>query len=64
MHRRFQVEVIQGEHSLDISVVGSERIGSTHVWLDNMPGISLLPTDETEPRAVLKDALVAIIEHL
>lgn len=64
MRRRFQVEVVQGKHSLDITVVASERIGQTHVWLEGMPGISLLPSDEEDPKAVLKDALVAVIEHL
>ena len=64
MHMRFQVEIVQGEHSLDISVAASERIGSTHVWLEGMPGISLLPLTEEDPRAFLKDALVALIEHL
>lgn len=62
--RRFQVEVQQGEHSLDISVVCAERVGTGWVWTDNMPGISLLPTSETERKAILKDALVALIEHL
>ena len=64
LKRKFQVEVLQGEHSLDIAVVCSERIGTGWVWADGMPGISLLPTDENEARAVLKDALVSLIEHL
>lgn len=64
MRRRFQVEVQQGEHSLDVSVVCSERIGTGWVWVDNMPGISMLPTSETERKGILKDALIALIEHL
>ena len=64
VRRRFQVEVQEGEYSLDVSVICSERIGSGWVWVDNMPGITLLPTSETERRAVLKDALIALIEHL
>lgn len=64
VNRRFQVEVVQGEHSLDVSVICSERIGTGWVWVDNMPGISMLPTSETERKAILKDALVSLIEHL
>ncbi len=64
LKRKFQVEVLQGEHSLDIAVLCSERIGSGWVWAADMPGISLLPTDEEEAKAVLKDALVSLIEHL
>lgn len=64
MRRRFQVEVVEGEYSLDITVVASERIGSTHVFLEGMPGISLLPVQGDDPKDVLKDALIALIEHL
>lgn len=64
VNRRFQVEVVQGEYSLDVSVVCSERIGTGWVWVDNMPGISMLATTETERKAILRDALVGLIEHL
>ena len=64
LKRKYQVEVMQGEHSLDIVVACSERIGTGWVWAPDMPGISLLPTGEEERKAVLKDALIALIEHL
>lgn len=64
LKRKFTIEVFQGEHSLDVHAVCSERIGSAWVWVADMPGFTLLPTTETEPKDVLKDALVALIEHL
>lgn len=64
LRRKFQVEVLQGEYSLDVAVVCSERIGTGWVWAADMPGFSQLPTSEEEAKAVLKDALIALIEHL
>lgn len=64
LKRKYQVEVLQGEHSVDIVVACSERIGTGWVWRADMPGVSLLPFDDDDAKSVLKDALVAIIEHL
>lgn len=62
--RRYQVEVLQGEHSVDVVVACSERIGTGWVWAADMPAISLLPFTEDEAKQVLKEALIALIEHL
>ena len=62
--RRYQVEVLQGEHSVDVVAACSERIGTGWVWRADMPGVSLLPFTEDEAKQVLKEALVALVEAL
>lgn len=62
--RRYQVTIQEGRWSLDAEVTCAERIGSEWVWTDGMPSVSLLATSETDRRAVLKEALVALIEAL
>lgn len=64
LKRKYQIEVLQGEHSVDVVVACSERIGTGWVWAADMPAISLLPFTEDERRQVLKEALIALIEHL
>lgn len=64
LKRKYQIEVLQGEHSVDVVVACSERIGTGWVWAADMPAISLLPFTDDEKKQVLKEALVGLIEHL
>ena len=64
MRRRFAITVTEGRSSVNIVVNAAERIGAEWVWVEDPPEIDLLPTTETEWKAVLKDALVALIERL
>lgn len=64
LKRKYQIEVLQGEHSVDIVVACSERIGSGWVWAADMPALSLLPFTDDEKKQILKEALVALVEAL
>lgn len=64
LKRKYQIEILQGEHSVDIVTSCSERIGTGWVWAPDMPGVSLLPFTEDERKQILKEALIALIEHL
>lgn len=56
--------VVADSNHLTISMVGQERIGSTWVAVTGLPEVDLICDPEEEGQALLKDALVALIERL
>lgn len=64
MKREYAVTVVADSNHLTISMVGQERIGSTWVAVTGLPEVDLICDPEEEGQALLKDALVALIERL
>lgn len=62
--RRFQVIVLENEWSVEAEIRCAIRVGSEWVWDEDFPGLSLMPSSETDAKAVLKDALIALVEQL
>lgn len=64
MKREYAVTIITDSNHIVINVVGAERIGSTWLSVPGLPTVDLICDPEEEGLALLKDALVALIERL
>jgi len=64
MRREMEVKIAIVGHHLEVSVSAKEQIGSTWVQLADLPEFDLIIGPEEQTKALLKDALVHVIEHL
>ena len=64
MKREYAVTIVADSNHLTISMVGQERVGSTWITVPGLPDVDLICDPEEEGKALLKDALVALIERL
>lgn len=64
MRREYAVTIAADSNHLMIKLAGQERIGSTWVAVPDLPELDLICDPEEEGQALLKDALVALIERL
>lgn len=64
MRREYAVTIAADSNHLMIKMVGQERVGSTWITVPGLPELDLICDPEEEGKALLKDALVALIERL
>lgn len=64
MRRRMEVNIDTVGHHLEVSVSAKEQIGGVWVNLAGLPEFDLIVGPEEHTKALLKDALVHVIEHL
>lgn len=64
MRREMDVKITVVGHHLGVQVSAKEMIGSTWVSLAETPEFDLIVGPEEPTKALLKDALVHVIEHL
>lgn len=64
MRREMEVKITVVGHHLEVQVSAKEQIGSTWVSLAETPEFDLIVGPEEGTKALLKDALVHVIEHL
>ena len=64
MRREMEVKISIVGHHLEVQVSAKELIGSTWVALADTPEFDLIVGQEEATKALLKDALVHVIEHL
>lgn len=64
MRREMNVKIVVVAHHLEVSVSAKEKIGSTWVSLADTPEFDLIVGPEEGTKALLKDALIHVIEHL
>lgn len=64
MRREMEVKITVVGHHLEVLVSAKEMIGSTWVSLAETPEFDLIVGPEETTKALLKDALVHVIEHL
>lgn len=64
MKREYAVTILADSNHLTINLIGAERVGSTWITVPGLPSVDLICDPEEEGQALLKDALVALIERL
>ena len=64
MRREMEVKITVVGHHLEVLVSAKEQIGGIWVNLADLPEFDLIVGPEEQSKALLKDALVHVVEHL
>lgn len=64
MRSEWDITVVADKNHLTVDIMGTERIGGARLMYGKMPKVDMICDPNEDPRQLLKDALVALVEHL
>lgn len=60
----WDLTVVAKKNHLSVEIQGTERIGGARLMFGKLPVVDLICDPDEDPRQLLKDALIAVIERL